>query len=202
MSRQAPSLGFAERGHALADCNGRVGPVDEQKVDVVQPEPLEALFDRPLQGPLRNELRPHLGGHENVVAPDPGGANACTDRGLVVIALRGIDMAESELQRFGDDGGALLAAQFPCPAAEDRYERLADSQCPVALVAHPFRPIARPRQHRLRICLRKHRRCTMFAQTVFDGNAGGGCEETRRAAPERKRSAELARRAQQREGSQ
>ena len=33
--------------------NCRVGPVDEQQVDIVQPEPLEALLDRPLQGALR-----------------------------------------------------------------------------------------------------------------------------------------------------
>ena len=81
---------------------------------------------------------PHLGGHEDVVAPDPGGANAFTDRGLVVIALRGIDMAESDLQCLGDDVGALFAAQLPGATTEHRYERLAHGQHPFALDCSSF----------------------------------------------------------------
>ena len=34
MARQAAALGVAERAHALADGNGGIGPVDEQKVDL------------------------------------------------------------------------------------------------------------------------------------------------------------------------
>ena len=95
----------------------RVGPVDEQKVDVVHLKRFRLSSTDRCRAPCEDELGPHLGGHEDVVAPDPGGANACTDSGLVVIALRGIDMAEADLQRLGDDGAHCSSrnSQVPQP---------------------------------------------------------------------------------------
>ena len=45
-----------------------IGPMDEEKVDRVDPQPLQAVLDRTLQRPVADELRPHLGGDEDLFA--------------------------------------------------------------------------------------------------------------------------------------
>ena len=56
---------------------------------------------------------PDLGGHEQFVALDSRGAQAVADLALVLIDLRGVDMAIAEPQRLLDQTRAGSSAQLP-----------------------------------------------------------------------------------------
>ena len=56
---------------------------------------------------------PDLGGDEDLVALDAGGAQALADLALVLVDLRGVDVAIAEPQRLLDQPRAGASAQFP-----------------------------------------------------------------------------------------
>jgi len=57
--------------------------------------------------------RPHLCGHEHVVALDPGCAQPLANFALVLVDLGRIDMAIAELQSLLDDASAGASTQLP-----------------------------------------------------------------------------------------
>ncbi len=68
--------------------------------------------------------RPDLRRHEHVRPGDAGRANALTDFSLVVVHLRGIDMAAiTETKRLLDNTRAGASAQLPRPEPNRRNAR-------------------------------------------------------------------------------
>ena len=63
---------------------------------------------------------PDFCGDKDLVAPDTGGAQALADLALVLVDLRGVDVAIAQPQRLLDDPSAGAAAQshVPSPIAE------------------------------------------------------------------------------------
>jgi hypothetical protein len=57
--------------------------------------------------------RPHLGGHEQFVALDAGGPYAIPDLALVLIDLRGVDVAIAKLERLLHQARAGSSPQLP-----------------------------------------------------------------------------------------
>ena len=108
--------------------------MDEQEIDLIDIEQLEAALDRRLEGALLRLLRRHLGGDEDVLALDAGGADAFRHLSLVLVAGGGVDGAVADLQRLGDAAGAVLAGGAERAVADDGHA------CPVCR-DHLHRPI-------------------------------------------------------------
>ena len=64
---------------------------------------------------------PDFRGEEDVVAAHAGGAQAVADFALIVVDLRGIDVAIAEPQRLLDHAGGRPPAQLPGAEPDRRY---------------------------------------------------------------------------------
>ncbi len=86
----------------LGERHLRVGPMDEQQIDPGQLQLLQAVIERALEIGGRELVLIDLRGHEHVLAPQAGGAQALMqplpDLGLVAVALGGVDVAIAEAQ--------------------------------------------------------------------------------------------------------
>ena len=123
MARQPVALDLAQRADGVRQRDLRIGPVQQQQVDLAQPQPHQAIARRALELARGEMARPDFGGDEHVVALDARGAQAFADLALVVVHLRGVDVAIAEPQRLLDDAGAGAAAQFPGAEPEQRNPR-------------------------------------------------------------------------------
>src|SRR6185312_234508 len=82
------------------------------QVQVIKTGPVQALLDA-AQG-LVGVLEPtgQLGGDEQLVPRDPGGARGRTDRALVLVVDRSVQQAVATVQRFPDDVHARRAVEL------------------------------------------------------------------------------------------
>ena len=107
MAREPLPLGLGQRADRLVECNLRVRPVHEQEVDEIDAQILEALIDRTREVIGAQIFVRHLGGQENLVAPQAGRADPLADAALGAVFPGGVDVAIAELQRGGDDLAAI-----------------------------------------------------------------------------------------------
>ena len=84
--------------------------MQQQQIDLAQPQPHQAIARRALELARGEMARPDFRGHEHVVALGARGAKAFANLALVFVELRGIDVAIAEPQRLLDDAGAGAAA--------------------------------------------------------------------------------------------
>src|SRR5258708_6649061 len=70
--------------------------------------------------------RPDFGGHEHFVAPDSGGPDSVAHLALVLVNLRGVDVAIAKLERLLHQACAGSSAQLP-RAKPDRRDFCAAS---------------------------------------------------------------------------
>src|SRR5207237_8841753 len=107
-----PRLGFGERQHVVLERH-RVavrGPVDEQLVDLIDANRVEALLH------ARHELLSvepavgDLGGDEKIRARQAGAANGVTDLALGIVVLSRVEMAIADLDRLQHRLGTVVAA--------------------------------------------------------------------------------------------
>jgi hypothetical protein len=87
--------------------------VQQQQIDFGQMQSGEALLDRSLEIVRREMIGPDFRGDKDLVALDAGSPQALTDLALVLIDLRGIDMAVTEPDRLLDQARAGPPAQLP-----------------------------------------------------------------------------------------
>jgi hypothetical protein len=67
--------------------------------------------------------RPYLRGDEHLVAGNAGRAHAFADLALVVVHLRGVDVAVAKAQRLLDQAGAAATTQVPGAETDHRDAR-------------------------------------------------------------------------------
>lgn len=92
---------------------GRVGPVDQQQVHIVQPEALEARLTGRARTVDAVPFLVELGGDEQFLARHTGVADALTHADLVAVVLGGVDMAISDAQRAGHSHAGLVVIHGP-----------------------------------------------------------------------------------------
>lgn len=99
------------------------GPVDEEQVDVLEPEALERLVEPELGAGA--VCVPQLGGDENVLALDVTGVDgvldALADLVLVAVAVGSVDQPVPYLERIGDGVGDLTGTGLPGACVEGRF---------------------------------------------------------------------------------
>ena len=120
VSREPVALDLAQRADGFGERHVRIGPVQQQQIDLAEPQPRQAIARRALQLARREMTGPDFGGDEHVAALDAGRAQTFTDFALVVIHLGGVDVPVAEPQRLLDDARAGAAAQFPGAEADQR----------------------------------------------------------------------------------
>jgi hypothetical protein len=123
MPGKARLLHMAQRADRLRQRNARIGPVDQQEVDVGEAQLRQAFLGGPLEFARRQVVLPDLGGDEDVVAPDPAGAQTFPDLALIAVHLGGVDVAVSEPQRLLDHPRAQPPAQIPGAETDRRNPR-------------------------------------------------------------------------------
>jgi hypothetical protein len=123
-------VGDADRAHpTLADellerspgldvlVEHRQRPVDQEQVEDVEPQLAHALVEGAEGGVEPLEVVRQLGGDEDVVEVDAGVGDRRTDTLLVLVALRGVDEAVSDVQRGADRRCRLLLRDLEDPEA-------------------------------------------------------------------------------------
>jgi hypothetical protein len=94
--------------------------MQKQEIDLGHAQLHQPLLGGAGEIARREMRRPDLRGDENVVAFEAGGARPLAHVALVVIHLRGVDVAVAEPQRLLDDARAGAALQFPGAQPEER----------------------------------------------------------------------------------
>src|SRR5690606_8123777 len=114
-------------------------PVDQQQIDLIDPEPLEAGLRRALQGAIADVLPPHLGRQPDLIARNAACPQPFPDGRLVAVHLGRIDVPVPALECRRDAPGTLLILQWPSTVADDRYGSVADGDMRTgAHGGHPF----------------------------------------------------------------
>ena len=96
------------------------GPVHQIKVDVIEPQLLQTGIERPADRVGREVLVPDLGGDMQIPARDARCADRRTDRLLVAVHFRGVDMPVAEAERAFDRRPADLALHSKSAEPEPR----------------------------------------------------------------------------------
>jgi hypothetical protein len=114
---------LVQLGHVVGVLLGRDRPVDEEQVDVVQPELLERVVERPLDLVRLVHVVPHLGADEQVLALDAGGlleevADRLADLALVLVEPGAVEVAVAGLQRCQSCGVGLAGVALAGKGAE------------------------------------------------------------------------------------
>jgi hypothetical protein len=91
--------------------------MDQQQVDVIEPELAQRVLGRLLDRGGGQIPAPDFGGDEYLLARQAGFGQSRADLGLVLIALRGIEMAIPDIQRHPNQARSLGAAQPQCAEA-------------------------------------------------------------------------------------
>jgi len=84
-------------------------PVHEIKVNVIEPEPVQAGIERPADRIRCEVFVPDLRGDVQLLARDARRCDGGADRVFVAIHFRGVDMPVAETQRAFDRGAADIA---------------------------------------------------------------------------------------------
>jgi hypothetical protein len=95
-------------------------PVDQEEVDVVEPELLQALLQRGDRRVMAVTRVVELGGDEDLVAGEPGCVEGLAHASLVLIHLRGVDVAVASLERLTNHGGRVARGDLPDAETELR----------------------------------------------------------------------------------
>ncbi len=93
MACQPPLLGLGQGRHGLTQCDLRIGPMNEQKIDVIDPKRGEAFIDRFRKVTGAQVFVADLGGEEDVLARHARDPQRLADRALGAVFARGVDMA-------------------------------------------------------------------------------------------------------------
>src|SRR5262245_3701086 len=97
------AFGLAQNAERLLQRHLQAGPMDEKKVDPGKLELLQALIERALEVGGGKLIVIDLGGDENMLALEAGGAQpatqSLTDLALVAVALGGVDVAITDTER-------------------------------------------------------------------------------------------------------
>ena len=96
----------------------RVGPVDQEQVDLVNPEPLGAHVERVTGLAPAVPFGVELGGHEQLVAGRAARAHPAAHASLVSVGVGGVDEPVAEPDRLGHDPLGLAIAHGPRPQPE------------------------------------------------------------------------------------
>src|SRR5262249_6119582 len=97
------ALGLAQNAERLFKGHLRVWPVDEQEIDPGELQLLQALIERALEVGGGKLVVKNLGGHENMLALEAGGAQpatqSLTDLAFVAVAFGGVYVAITDTER-------------------------------------------------------------------------------------------------------
>ena len=102
-----------ERIQRLRQRHARIRPVQQQQVDLGDAQLVQALLGGAFEVMWRKVTGPDFCGDEHLVAGNAGGAQRSADLALVLVDLRGVDMAIAEPQRLLDQPRAGPPAQLP-----------------------------------------------------------------------------------------
>jgi hypothetical protein len=105
----AGRLDVVERADLLGQRHAAAGPMQKQEIDIIGAQLLQALIDRGQEIGMLVVIDPDLGGEEDIAAGNAGCLNRFADLSLVAIDLRGVDMAETELDRLRHDAQHVRA---------------------------------------------------------------------------------------------
>ena len=120
MTREASLLGIIEGANRFRQGNLFVRPMNQQQVDLVDSQPLQACLGGPLQRAIRDVFPPDLGRNPDLVAGDAAGTQPLPDRLFVRVHLSRVDMAVAARERSRDRTGAFLIFQGPRSEADHR----------------------------------------------------------------------------------
>ena len=120
VARHAGLLDLAQRAERFGQRHLRVRPVQQQEIDLGQPQLHQAVLGGAHELARRKMRRPDLGGDEHLVARHAGGAQPLAHLALVVVHLRGVDVAVAEPQRLLDHARAGASAQIPGAETDER----------------------------------------------------------------------------------
>src|SRR5882757_3634218 len=87
--------------------------MDQQQIDVLRIQRLEARFDRFSQGTGAKMIALDLRGHEDRVARNSRTPQSLADRRFIAIDRRRVDVAISDRYRLGNDARTFLREQQP-----------------------------------------------------------------------------------------
>ena len=104
----------------VAAVEGGQRPVDQEQVDVVEPERDQRGVEGPARvvGPMGRVAE--LAGDEHIVTREAGGADALADPALVAVHLRGVDVAVARLERLLHGPGGVPRCDLEDPEPELR----------------------------------------------------------------------------------
>jgi hypothetical protein len=102
MTYLAGLRGGVESCDLVAQRHIRIGPMEQQQVNVVGAQFAETLVDRSGEGALGVVGHPHLGGQEEVRTVKPRCLNALANLLFISIDLGRVDMAEASAERRGN----------------------------------------------------------------------------------------------------
>src|SRR5579859_3967074 len=118
---EAVALDLAQRADGFGKRYLRVGPVQQEEIDLAQAQPHQTIAGGPLQFARREMARPDLGRDENLAARHARRPQPFADVALVVVHFGGVDVPVAEPERLLDHAGAAPPAQFPGAEPEQRY---------------------------------------------------------------------------------
>ncbi len=93
MARQTLALGLGQRAQRFSQWHARLRPMNQQQVNMVEAQSLEAGFDRAGKVSLTCIFFRHFGGDEQLIAIDAGCADALADPLLGAIFARRVNVA-------------------------------------------------------------------------------------------------------------
>jgi len=106
--------------HEVTAVPGRQRPVDQEQVDVIGAQCLQAVVERPARV-VREVVRvAQLGGEEDLAAGHAGLGDRLADFLLVPVRLRGVDMPVADLQGGAHGRGGLARRDQEHPETELR----------------------------------------------------------------------------------
>jgi hypothetical protein len=94
--------------------------VDQIEIDVLQPEPRQAVVEGAQGIVVRLGVVPQLGGDEQLLARDAGCGDGLAHALLVAIDRRGVDAAIARVERRGDGCDDLVGGDLEHAEAELR----------------------------------------------------------------------------------
>jgi hypothetical protein len=115
-----------QRPQGLGQRNARIGPMDQQQIDIIRAQPAQAVGGRSRQIGAGKLVIPNLGGQKNVASVDARFGDRLPHPGLVVIGLSGIDMPVAQIQRGAHDPVARRSFQLPGSQTQRGHPRALD----------------------------------------------------------------------------
>jgi len=111
---------FGHRGQRLLDGDARVWPVDQEQVQIVDAEIVEARLDGVDHVVVPEVRAPHLRGEKQLLPGNVGGVDRPSHGGLVLVHLCGVDVSVAEVQRGPDRVDTRLPLVLPGSEADLR----------------------------------------------------------------------------------